>query len=191
MTPCPAIAIVAGMESQTKRVTLRCKLISPFLGDQRSASNVRRLDSTTQDGVTYFLPSNAQWRWALKEAMDACGILSESDVDYVRLPTRILMPKTHLYVRVIDRQNPDKRNTFECFQAGTVVSFPILVLGQLENQPAINLVKERPPTVEEIRKCFQIIGEDIGLSPWGSKFGYGRFILLDDEIQPQQQKPTN
>ena len=79
MTPCPAIAIVAGMESQTKRVTLRCKLISPFLGDQRSASNVRRLDSTTQDGVTYFLPSNAQWRWALKEAMDAQNIEGKTD----------------------------------------------------------------------------------------------------------------
>lgn len=113
--------------------------------------------------------------------MDAIGILDKSDVDYVRLPTRIVMPKTHLYVRVLDRQNPDKRNTFESIQAGTVVSFPILILGQLESQNKLDLFKSRPPTVEEVKQCFSIIGEDIGLSPWGSKFGYGRFILLTED----------
>lgn len=167
------------MESQTKRVILRCKLLSPFLGDQRSPSGVKRLNSTSQAGVDYFLPSNAQWRWALKEAMDALGILNETGVDYVRLPSRIPMPKVHLYTRVFDRQNPDKRNTHECFQAGTVLSFPVLILGSLEQTSGMEVFRDRPPTESEIKDCFSLIGEDIGLSPWGSKFGYGRFVLLE------------
>lgn len=174
------------MESQTKRVILRCKLLSPFLGDQRSSSGVKRLNSITQGGTDYFLPSNAQWRWALKESMDALGILNQTGVDYVRLPTRIIMPKVHLYTRVFDRQNPDKRDTHECFQAGTVFSFPVLILGSLEQTSGIEVFKDRPPTEDEIRSCFALIGEDIGLSPWGSKFGYGRFILLETKDNTQE-----
>ena len=168
------------MESQTKRITLRCKLISPFLGDQRSASGVRKLNSTMQNDTTYFLPNNAQWRWALREAMDAIGILDKTNIDYVRLPTRIVAPKMHLYVRLLERQDPDKRDTFECFQAGTVMSFNVLILGRLEHEVNLPGLEDRPPTEQELRQCFDIIGENIGLSPWGSKFGYGRFTILNN-----------
>lgn len=168
------------MESQAKRITLRCKLTSPFLGDQRGASGIRKLNTITQGNITYFQPGNAQWRWALREAMDVLGILDKTNIDYVRLPTRIVAPKTHLYVRILDRQDPDKRNTFECFQAGTVISFTTLILGRLENEISVPGLEDRPPTEQEIKQCFDIIGENIGLSPWGSKFGYGRFLLLND-----------
>jgi hypothetical protein len=42
-------------------------------------------------------------------------------------------------------------------------------------------INSRPPTKEEVKECFTIIGESIGLSPWGSKFGYGRFIVEEVE----------
>lgn len=180
MTPCPKSDTIRGMESSAKRIVLRCKLLSPFLGDQRSAGGIRKLDITHQKDADYFLPSNAQWRWALREAMDAIGILAESNVDYIRIPSRILSPKINLYTRVLDRQKPDKRDMFECYQAGTVISFPVFILGSLETEGYRLQLPDRPPTEEEVKKCFDIIGESIGLSPWGSKFGYGRFLLLDN-----------
>lgn len=169
-----------GMESQTKRLILRCKLTSPFLGDQRSASGTRKFDTAIYKDELYFLPNNAQWRWALKEAMDAIGVLAESNIDFVRLPSRILAPKIHLYTRILDRQNPDRRDRFDCFQEGTVISFPVMILGSLEQNNPLGL-PERPPTQDEIIQCFELIGESIGLSPWGSKFGYGRFMLLPEQ----------
>ena len=71
------------------------------MGDQRSASGTRKFDTATYKDELYFLPNNAQWRWALKEAMDAIGVLAESNIDFVRLPSRILAPKIHLYTRML------------------------------------------------------------------------------------------
>jgi hypothetical protein len=36
----------------------------------------------------------------------------------------------------------------------------------------------RSPTNEEIIKMLNFIGDMIGLSPWGSHFGYGKFHVV-------------
>lgn len=164
------------------RLELKCRLTSPFLGQRRQGNGVRAFDTEERDGKTYFLPDVPQWRWALGQAMGSHGLIPASNVDFVRLPTRILSPAIRLYTRVWDSKNPSKRETFQAYQAGTVITFSVFLLDELEQKGSNGLVlPQRPLTEEEVRECFATIGEHIGLSPWGSKFGYGRFLLTGQQ----------
>lgn len=166
------------MPSNSHRLSLRCRITKPFLGARRQKDGIRAFDTGKEGDTTYFYPDIAQWRWALKESMDSLGLLPAVDVDFVRLPTKIQSPTIRIYTRVWDNKNPDKREMFQSFQAGTVITVPLFILNELEptgfnGMPSI----QRPPTEEELTECFRVIGSELGLSPWGSKFGYGRFII--------------
>ena len=171
---------MSGMEESNNRFTIRIKVTRPFLG-ARWSQGVKTFDMEEKDGVKYFIPDNSQWRWALKEALGSLNLVPEVDPDYVRLPVSILAPTVRRYSRAWDPKNPTKREDYESFQAGTVITFPVFILSQLE-QPVFNgiRIESRPPTKDELINCFKIIGENIGLSPWGSKFGYGRFIVINE-----------
>lgn len=165
--------------SNKRRLLLRCRLTRPFLGARRTKDGIRVFDINVINNKKYLEVDTIQWRWALREAFDSLGLVPEVDLDYVRLPADILSPTIRTYSRAWNPKNPVCRETFECYQAGTVITFPIFILGELEQKSfnGISITASRPPTREEIEKSFSIIGESIGLSPWGSKFGYGRFIV--------------
>lgn len=158
---------------------MQCKLLKPFLASRRYEKGIRKFDVREVNGKKYFQVDIAQWRWALKEALDSLSLTPEVDVDYVRIPTELLAPTIRPFERVWDKNNPSKREIFESFQAGTLISIPIFILSELEQNTAFNGLRfeSRPPTRAEVIECFKIIGSDIGLSPWGSKFGYGRFSV--------------
>lgn len=162
-----------------RRFVIPCRLTMPFLAYRRHEHGIRKFDTKEIDGKKYFQVDVPQWRWAIKEALGSMSLIPEVDVDYIRIPTSILAPMIRHYERVWDKANPTKRETFECFQAGTVMSIPVFILSELEQSSAFNNLRfqSRPPTHDEVVECFKIIGEDIGLSPWGSKYGYGRFTV--------------
>ena len=162
------------MESSSFRLPVRIKLTTPFLGDIR-ANGVRKFNMKAINGANYWVPKIAQWRWAFREAMDAEGLLPATSVDYIRFPNNILMPKVNLYSRA---QDNNKMDNYECFSAGAVLSIALFVLGSLETDGSPFATEQRPPTKEEVLKCLAIVGSDIGLSPFGSKFNYGRFDVL-------------
>lgn len=171
------------MQSGSHRLSLRCRITRPFLGHRRQQNGTRIFDTYKEGDATYFYPDVPQWRWALKEAMDSLGLLAEVDVDYVRLPTKILAPTIRLYTRVWDSKNQDKREMFQSFQAGAVLTIPLFILNELEPSGFSNTmpIEQRAPTAEEVTECFRVIGKEVGLSPWGSKFGYGRFTVEDNQ----------
>lgn len=127
----------------------------------------------------YFKIDTPQWRWAIQEAFNSMDLIPEVDVDYIRLPIEIPAPTIRTYKRNWESRNEE---SFECFQAGTVITFPVFILSELEQKNFNGIrMSSRPPTKEEVKQCFSIIGESIGLSPWGSKFGYGRFAIEEVE----------
>lgn len=158
------------------------KLITPFLGDIRTNKETRKLNIKRVLEEDYWLPKIAQWRWAFSSAIESMGLAQTVNIDFIRFPARIKSPKIRIYSRAYERNNPDATDMFECFSAGTVITFTIFVLGSLEVEAMVSENK-RPPTREEIIQAFEIVGESIGLSPWGSKFDYGRFEILTSEQQ--------
>lgn len=164
--------------SNKRRLIIKCRLTRPFLGARRNKDGIKAFDINIINNKKYLEVDTPQWRWALREAFDSLDLIPEVDVDYVRLPTDILSPTIRTYTRAWDPKNPKGRETFECYQAGTVISFPVFILSELEQHSFNGIrIEARPPTAEEIKESFSIIGESIGLSPWGSKFGYGRFVV--------------
>lgn len=168
--------------NSSKKLLLSCRLDTPFLGNIHSRDKIMRFD-IVKSGTDNWLRTNMpQWRWALREAMDSIGILAESNVDYVRLPIKVKAPSIRYYSLRGSAKDNGKSSTYECFQAGTVLTFPVFILSQLEGDDGMQgLFKQRPPTEQEVMECFSTIGECIGLSPWGSKSGYGRFTIETGE----------
>lgn len=170
-----------GMDSLSKRMEIRIRLTRPFLGDRRYEGGIRRFDTSKgRDGVMLFHPNVEQWRWAFREALDSIGLLDKVDVDYLRFPVSIKSPAIAQYVRRVNIKHKQEEQKFECFRTGTVLTIPVFLLGELEGEHPDWPVTSERPTEDLVLKCFAIIGEDIGLSPWGSKFGYGRFDLETD-----------
>lgn len=164
--------------SLSYKATLKIKLLSPMLGSIRT-KDCRRFNTREEDGKLLWEIKNDQWMWALKEAMDSMGMLKRSSADFIRLPFTIPAPKINYYVRQWrDDTGKKHEEKFECFSAGTVISFDVFVTGSLEGEPTPLTEHLLPPTRTELRKVFSRIGYHIGLSPWGSKYNFGRFKLL-------------
>lgn len=168
-------------ETVSQSIPIQIKLVSPFLGNLRQRDGTRALNTYEKDKLKYFLPDIIQWRWALNQAFESTGLIEDSVLDFIRLPQRIVAPQIYLYSRVRDKKNPNNREMFESFRTGTVISFPVFILSTLETTTALQdnyPESHRPPTKEELIQCFSLVGDQIGLSPWGSNYGYGRFDVL-------------
>lgn len=161
-----------------RRFLIRCKLTTPFLAARRK-EKMRIFDINNVGDKKFFKIDTPQWRWAIREAFDSMGLIPAVDIDYLRLPAEVLAPAIRTYKRTWESRSEE---SFECFQSGTVITFPVFILGELEQRNFNGIqINARPPTKEEVKECFTIIGESIGLSPWGSKFGYGRFSVEEVE----------
>lgn len=167
------------MAGTSYTLPVRIKLLSPFLGDIKTPTG-RKLNTKKVGDVVYWKPQISQWRWAMKEALDSFGLQLETSVDFIRFPVDIKAPKISAYQRAFHVQDSRKNEIFESFAAGTVISFQLFVLGSLEGQSSMIQIPLRPPTKEEVIACLKLVGSNIGLSPWGSKYDYGRFLLLQD-----------
>lgn len=158
-----------------RRFSLKIKLTTPFLAARRK-ERIRVFDTRIVDDKKYFKIDTPQWRWAIREAFSSMDLIPAVDIDYLRLPADILAPTIRTYRRVWDARRGEE--SFECFQAGTLITIPLFILTELEQHVFNGIqIASRPPELQEVKTCFEIIGENIGLSPWGSKFGYGRFVV--------------
>lgn len=167
---------MTGATSATKTVTLKLRITRPWLAE-RKLKDIRKFDVDTVGDKLFMSLDLVRWRWAIKEALDGIGVLGETDIDYIGLPASIPAPSFRLYKRIWDPKDPGKQELFQCIPSGTVLTIPLVIFSSLPDNPMAAYLGLRPPTEEEIRKCFSVIGESIGLSPFGSRFGYGRFIL--------------
>lgn len=162
------------------------KLTSPFLGSQNTSERIRRFNRSKQRDQAVPIDRSI-WFWALQEASNALNI---QDINVQLLwPSEHYQPSTIvLYKRRWKQQKGNKTvqrsEMFEAIQTGTILRFNVLFLS--EQDPSENYDDGRLPTEDEFIGILNFIGQMIGFSPWGRKFGYGRFEVA--ELQKDEGK---
>lgn len=147
-----------------------------MLGNKQTPERIRRFERDTTFDPPKIRVDLAQWYWALGQAQEALG-LSRIDQFAVRFEDAFIAPRLQLYVRRWSdtRHNKQEQEMFESIGKGTVLTFnPILLSTQ---EPSQSAGKLRAPTLSEMKDIMGCVGHMLGLSPWGSKFGYGRFTV--------------
>lgn len=150
---------------------LRIKITSPWLGDQKSNDKVKRF-ARNKDRNYLSLNIN-KWHWACSSAARALNMPAEMNPCDIHFPDKFKSPSLILYRRKWQAGEDERRREelFESINVGNVLYFDFFVPDQSEKD------KKRAPTLKELQDMLKFIGEYIGLSPWGSRFGYGRFIV--------------
>jgi hypothetical protein len=152
--------------------SLRLKLTSAYLGNKNTREHVRKFDRTPEGLIRI---DKALWLWAFQEALEA---FQWFDIDSSCIRMELTeAPATILYNRRWRQGDQALTEKFEAISKGGILGFRVLILNRSE-APA-----KRPPSLDEFRALLNTIGQMIGVSPWGSKFEYGRFLVLSvDEI---------
>lgn len=157
-------------------VAVTIKLVTRFLADRRTAEGIRRfrrpksLDGQIETDMTRI-------NWALAEAVSALN-MTEVSPDLIRFAHSYKLPTVELYNhrwRTTNKRTGQKQlktEMFESFRPGAEITFPVLVASKHAPGEACD---GRPPTIEELYQILDLVGKTLGLSPWGSKFGFGRF----------------
>jgi hypothetical protein len=153
---------------------LTMKLTSPFLGDQRTSEGVRRFPRSKDGNLE--VPA-AQWQWAFQEAIYTLR-MEGLQVDSVRFKDYIA-PSIVLYNRKWHEAKKQRTEMFEAIRENTELTIQFFVPRTQEpTGHSSDAAAGRSPTIPELTKILDFIGDMLGLSPWGSKFGYGKFKLL-------------
>lgn len=159
------------------RKTIKIKLQRPILGCRRDEEEVYRLDTCTSSGHLAWALDQAQWAWALKQGAE---VLEYDFVDTgcIRLPLTVEIAGVTPYVRNFrDKKGKLCEQQFEAIRSSSTISVPVTVL-DVEDGVAY---KGDPPTPGQLTAIFGVVGDSVGISPFGSKFGYGRFDVLEED----------
>jgi hypothetical protein len=144
----------------------------PWLGEQRTKEHVRKFRRDKKDRIAI---DHTQWQWAFTSAAKALHY--DIDASTIRTESGFSRPTLSLYNRKYSYKGAAREEMFESIREGTIVSFNILVMEappeDTEGQ------QQRPPTEKELRTILDYVGMFIGLSPWGSRWGYGTFEVDD------------
>lgn len=157
---------------------LKLRLTSPILGGIKDHRGIMTLPlETTTDGITWFIPPQEQWHWALREGLRLSGKDADS-ADYISLPRRIKAPTIRPFYRAKSKLEKFRKIEYQSFQKGSIVQFDVAVLSEI-NPEDVDPNIPSPPLIEQndVIKTFEIIGDLIGLSPWGNRYGFGRFTI--------------
>lgn len=117
-----------------------------------------------------------EWSWLWNEAWDVGDIDREIYRDAIRMEHRLILPSLMLFPRSIG----ETRVQHESIREGTILTLSGTVVSP-EPATAKNS-KSRKPTLDETRLALQYMGDMLGISPWGKKFGYGRFDLHEISV---------
>ena len=148
----------------------RIRVNSAWLGEKNSdGGGVRRFK---KDGSGNLELNPDHVREQFRRAALNCGLPGKLAATLMIQP--IFPPTIRLYDR---RVTAVRQEQFESLRKGTQFGFEIFVD---ESRPA-------HPTEEQVDVLLRMIGQHFGLSPFGSKFGFGRFELLSLQCLP---KPT-
>lgn len=149
----------------------RIKVESAFLGS-RLGDAVYQF-ARDAEGKVIIPPDH--WEWAVNEA---CLSLKLDHVEPACfLPVApLFIPTTVLYNRTHTRRGERVTTMHESVRKGAELSFEIVVSGSVP--PRASIVSKEPPEFDEILQILKFIGAFLGLSPYGSEKGFGRFSLL-------------
>lgn len=151
--------------------TLRMRLTSTWLGQQKTKDNVRRFRRDREGRIAIDL---AHWSWTFQQAAEAMKML-DVDTECIRTESGFEAPSLILYHRKYRYKGKPHEEMFEAIRENNILTMPILVTGFIEEGPSGECNPKHPPTRKELEKLLQFSGKWLGLSPWGCKYGYGRF----------------
>jgi hypothetical protein len=156
-------------------VTLRIKLLEPFLGDQRTPEQIRRFRRREDE----ILLDMSQWSRAVRQSLEDLH-LEAVDPASILFPLTLPVGRTDMYNRkwwekryvTGVQRNVLKEELCECIKSGAELSFDVglTIESTVENK--------RPATEDELGMIMGYIGKMIGLSPFGSQFKFGRFKVM-------------
>lgn len=146
---------------------LKLKIVEkPWLGQQKTREKIRKFRRDKKGRVSI---DSVEWQWALASA--ARALECKIDVGTIRTESGFDAPGITLFNRKYHHKGKIHEEMFEAIREGTVLTIDILVMesGEIDGQ------QYNAPTQEELLWIFEYVGMFIGLSPWGSKWGFGRF----------------
>jgi len=159
---------------------VKIKLKKPFLGNCRTTDKIRRFDRSKAFKHNIQVDM-LRWNWTIEEAISALEL--DLDPSSIRVNPTYSAPKIELFVRRWrdGKSGKQREEMFEAIKAGAVLSFEVLVINNKEPEGSNADDTFKKPTIKDLYKILTLVGEILGLSPWGSKFGYGRFEVLSIE----------
>ncbi len=102
----------------------------------------------------------------MEQVRAACGVLGyKINEEALLLPDTYATPAIELYRR---HYSGTKVELFESIRKGAELTIEIATRGDLAGCP----------TLAQVSEILNIIGKHFGLSQWGSRFGFGRFNLI-------------
>lgn len=158
--------------------TARIRLLTPFLGNQVENGIRKFRHSQSEPPVKALAFDSSLWQWAFKSVHRSREQTWSRDA-VVHKRNWETKDKIELYTRQYRRQNIVIDERFESLDVGAELE---IVFGIWAHDAA----GEPGPDVLQFSQMLEDVGEFAGLSPWGSKFGYGRFTL--ESLKPQNAK---
>lgn len=157
----------------TMLLEIRVKLTKPFLGSL--SPDHRGIRRFRMDGAKVFVHAD-YWKEQFKIA--AMQLHYPINTDTLHPPSGIESASIHLFRRIFSKR---RMELFESFRAGTVLTFDFIVR---EDKP-------RCPDVQQFKNMLEFIGEYLGLSQFGSKFGFGKFKVVDVRMKVYGESKNN
>lgn len=170
------------------RYIVQIRLTSPCLGDEISEvgpelerRSIWRFNRAHGTDMHWELDANT-WEFLIRESLAALHLDKELSHHSFQIPSPIMLPRLTL----LKRQTGKKRHgtnipiykDHECINTNTIITIETHVYEEIPPEVR-NQDKYRAPTIEDIRLVWTYIGKHLAISPWGRRFGNGRFTIED------------
>lgn len=153
---------------------VKLRLFTPVLGGLRpDQGGVRRFQRTNGR----LLVSQFHFEESIGLASHNLGMASAEA--FLRFEHTCLPPTIVLYDRRYRAGGAQQRELFEAFRKGTVITFKVILRDDIPGCPSL----------PQVQQLFELAGEFAGMSPFGGKFGMGRFSV--EQIGQAISLPAN
>jgi len=150
---------------------VKLRLTRHMLGQQRTTDGVRRFTRVRSDDARISIDLQ-HWSWAFREAAASLHLPVNITTLYpaagIATPTLVMYTRRWTTKKEDGRERPQSE-MFEAIREGTVLTFQMVSTSGPEKTDA------QAPDCAQITALLNFIGEFIGISQWGNKYGYGRF----------------
>jgi len=153
----------------------RLRLSSEMLGIKKSpirGGYIRRFERLADGRLKTPL---AIWDWALRESFANFGWRDKVDWSAVRPDVAFHSGRIDLFTRHWNKGTERMHEEFESVFAQQEVTQALILSRGPDSIGARKGGHARMPDPDELRDALLFIGRFLGVSPWGNRFGYGRF----------------
>ena len=157
------------------RLRMRSHLLGIRIHQVGRQSFIRRFERTDDQKLKTPLPI---WDWALRETFSNMGWRDKIDWSAVRPHPVFRADALSIHNRSYFKNEKKKSEDFESVEPGQVIVQPMLLTDGPDNISARKRNGARLPAVGELGAVLDLIGQWCGISPWGNRYGYGRFDVV-------------